>query len=87
MSRLRVYELINDSLREIYVGATLFPAEQIILKFTEIPPAAISHWDFMTHKISPNEVENDFPDSTTESFIARYINSSLPKGWKFITGA
>lgn len=78
-----VFELVNDRLREVYVGRTsemVFAAEYSLRRS---PAPAIEHWNL--DDVRPaRSLEFDLDDEDAERFIADYVSAALPNGWRFL---
>jgi hypothetical protein len=81
-----VYEAVNATLKEIYVGAVIHPAplEEIARKHRALPPQPINHWqpgDAVTYRI----VEAVLPLRDRREFIHTYAVEIAEVGWRIIT--
>jgi len=79
-----VFELVNERRREIYVGRT----SRLIFAGAGVEPHApvpeLAHWDPADVR-PPRHIEGDLSEHDAERFIAAYVNTPLPKGWRFLT--
>ena len=86
-TRLTVFELLNEARKEIFVGASPLPAADAFDAIHRVVPLAIKHWDFA--ELGPNclrVVEPNLPEAAARAFIATYVKTSLPAGWRYISG-
>lgn len=79
--RVTVFEAVNDSLKETYVGTTANPVEMLAAGFTEMRPRVVSHWA-PKDRISLNIVESALSPSDAVAFIRHYAASIETAGWK-----
>lgn len=80
-----VFEAVNATLKEIYVGAALRPAslEEIARKHRALFPQPISHWhneDAITYRI----VEETLPLADRRDFIHTYAVRIAKVGWRVV---
>lgn len=80
-----VYEVVNETLKELFVGATKSPLENLHDQHKKTPPPSISHWRFNEHRIKYREIEKEMPDADFRAFIDGYANANKKSGWKIIT--
>jgi hypothetical protein len=76
-----VYEAVNDTLKEIYLGTSNLLSEQLVRDFASSPPAPVAHWT-AGQRIVVNIVEYSIPAGDAERFIAHYASSAASAGWK-----
>lgn len=81
-----VYELVNESRREIYVGRTTLPVFRLASELSKSKPKAIAGWD-LDHATTVRTIEFSLREPDALSFIAGYCQSSLPTGWKYLSDA
>lgn len=79
-----VYEAINETLKEIFVGWTAFPIDALRSTHHALPPRLIAHWRFQDQKIDYREVERDITEEDLKTFIQSYAASIRQDGWKII---
>jgi hypothetical protein len=79
----RVYEAINETLKELFVGLTDLPMEQVEARHKNALPAAIAHWNLGAERIIYREIEPDLRDA--KAFVEGYALSMQKNGWKSIT--
>lgn len=76
-----VFELVNERLQEIYVGRT---SDMIFTLVDRRNPApAISHWNPADVR-PPRSIEFELSEREAERFIAGYVLTPLPRGWRFL---
>lgn len=78
-----VYEAVNDSLKEAYIGTTASPHEDLAARFRGNRPPAASHWD-PDHTVSVNIVENSLRLDDARDFMVHYAASLEAVGWRTI---
>jgi hypothetical protein len=76
-----VYEAINDSLRETYVGTTSLPFDAVASHFRRNPPPAAAHWK-TEQKVIVNIVEDSLRLNDALDFIQHYAASLEAVGWR-----
>lgn len=76
-----VYEAVNDSLKEAYLGTTESPHDSVAARFRQSPPPAASHWD-PDHAVLVNVVEDSLRLDDARDFIVHYAASLEAVGWK-----
>jgi hypothetical protein len=79
----RVYEAINETFKELFVGSTDLPIGQLETRHKNGLPAAIAHWKLGAERIIYREVELELSDA--KAFVERYALSMQKNGWKSIT--
>jgi hypothetical protein len=79
-----VYELVNERLREIYVGRTSGIVFSDGDKGRPSPAWRIAHWKAEDVR-PPRSIEADLDEEDAERFIQAYVLTPLPKGWRFVT--
>ena len=85
MPRLIVYEAINETLREFFVGTSKMPLAQLQLRHRSNAPETLSHWRPGEHRIEYREIEPDMPSADAATFIQSYIRSIGKPDWKILT--
>lgn len=79
--RVAVFEAVNDSLKETYLGTTVNPVDVLAGGFTEMRPRVVSHWA-PKDRISMNIIESALSMSDAEAFIKHYAATLAAAGWK-----
>jgi hypothetical protein len=80
-----VFEAINESLQELYVGISTLPLamDEIAIRNNEQPPKAIGHWrqgdNIWYHCIEPS-----LPTKDTQNFIRTYAKKIARAHWKVL---
>ena len=82
---LIVYEAINDTLREIFVGTSSIPLDQLQLWHRADAPKILSHWKLGEHKTDYREIASAMPDADAMTFIKSYTRSIGKPDWKILT--
>lgn len=83
---MTVFEAVNETLREVFVGATEHPFDRGIDEFRSRPPRAVAHWR-MGERLSFRCVEHEVPSHDAERFIDGYAQSDALRGWKILRTA
>lgn len=78
-----VYELVNERLREIYVGRTSSLKSGAAATAQRTPVPQIAHWDVADVR-PPRHIERDLSERDADSFISAYVQTPLPDGWRFV---
>ncbi len=78
-----VYEAVNDTLKEAYLGITDQPYESVAARFRRSPPLPATHW-VSDHAVSFNLVESSLRTDDARDFIVHYAASLEAVGWKTI---
>ena len=76
-----VFEAVNETLREFYLGTTTLTAVQFVDWFTRHTPPAISHWK-QGEKISSRIVESGMGPEEARKFLEHYAMAASRIGWK-----
>ena len=79
----RVYEAINETLKEMFVGLTDLPMNQVEARHKSGLPGVIAHWKLGAERIIYREVEADLADP--KAFVEGYAKNMQKNGWKSIT--
>lgn len=79
----RVYEAINETLKELFVGLTELPMNQLEARHKGGLPTAIAHWKLGVEQIVYREVEPDLADP--KAFVEGYAHNMAKNGWTSIT--
>jgi hypothetical protein len=82
-----VFEAVNDTLREFYVGISTLPltADEIANRHREDPPAAIAHWK-KEHQVWYRCVDPGLSAPESQSFIRSYVERIAQPEWKALAG-
>ncbi|MBI5241110.1 MAG: hypothetical protein HY926_11605 [Elusimicrobia bacterium] len=82
-----VFEAVNDTLQEFYVGISLLPltADEIASQHRESPPAAIAHWK-KEHQVWYRCVDAGLSASDSQAFVRSYSQRLTQPGWKAVAG-
>lgn len=78
-----VFEAVNETLREVYVGTTTHLVEVLTRLFLERPPGGVRHWS-TAHKITVRCVEYSVAVHDVSEFIEAYAGSEALRSWKVI---
>ena len=78
-----VYEARNETLKELFVGLTKLPLNELEARHKGGLPAAIAHWQLGSQRIIYQEVEPDLDDA--KAFVENYARNMENNGWKSIT--
>lgn len=78
-----VFEIVNDTLREAFVGTTSLPIHELIRQHEAALPKKIAHWD-RRHKIQYRSLEFSLSPETARAFIAGYAKSMERMTWRLI---
>jgi hypothetical protein len=79
--QMLVFEAVNDTLKESFVGATSLPLSIIERRHHENPPEAMAHWED-SHIVHYRCVESGLSARETTIFLKSYANTSEKFGWK-----
>jgi hypothetical protein len=66
-----VFEVLNESLQELYVGTTDLPLEQLAAEHQRSFPRPLAHWR-PEHRISYHYLDEPLPDIEAAAPIASY---------------
>lgn len=83
---MTVFEAVNETLREVFVGATDHGFDRGIDEFRACPPRAVAHWG-PGARLSFRCVECAVPDRDAERFIDGYAQSDALRGWRVLRTA
>jgi hypothetical protein len=75
-----IFEAVNETLRESFVGATSMPLAMVRRLYESTPPPAIAHWR-PEHKVSFLPVEAGMSAQESAAFIPAYAKAAH-YGWK-----
>lgn len=76
-----VFEAINDTLHESFVGATSLPMSLVERRHQEHPPEEIAHWS-PEQKVYYRCVESGLSAQETPTFLSSYAQTAGRFGWK-----
>lgn len=79
----RVYEALNETLKELFVGLTELPLNELEARHKSGLPAVIAHWKLGAERIIYREIEPDLSDA--KAFVEGYARNMAKNGWKSIT--
>jgi hypothetical protein len=82
-----VFEAINDTLKEFYVGISFLPltADEIANQHKEKPPAAIAHWK-KEHEVWYRCVDAGLAAPDSQAFVRSYADKIARPEWKALAG-
>jgi len=79
--RVAVYELLNETLREVYVGFTDQPLETFAVHIARHRPPEMKHWldgqNLIFRCVAP-----DIPADDAHSFVGRYAGTVAAAGMR-----
>ncbi|HXT00826.1 MAG TPA: hypothetical protein VN915_09150 [Elusimicrobiota bacterium] len=78
-----VFELINERLREVYVGCTTEMSAALAGTARPSPAPQIAHWNPEDVR-PPRSIERDLDEEDARTFIEAYVRTPLPEGWRFL---
>lgn len=70
-----VFEAVNETLDESFVGATCLPLSVIRERHRDQPPASIAHW-MPDHKVYYRAVETGLSATQCEAFLPAYAKAA-----------
>ena len=76
-----VYELLNETLREVYVGFTDQPLETFAVHIEKHRPPEVKHW-IDGQSLIFRCVEADIPADDAPGFIGRYVGTVAAAGMR-----
>ncbi len=79
-----VFEIVNEKRHEIFASFTADPIFQMTDALRRRPPEPIKHWDF-NDVGTIRSIEFHMSEQQAMAFLADYIKTNLPSGWRFIT--
>lgn len=84
--RTHVFEAINETLKEFYVGLSPVEVtlEELQRRHRDEVPAPIAHWQ-PDHRISYRCVESGIPRNDGLAFVGSYAMTVSQIGWTVIT--
>ena len=81
-----VFEAINDTLKESFIGATSLPLALIERRHHENPPESIAHWR-PEQAVHYRCVESGLSAQETPTFLDGYARTANRFGWKTVVDA
>jgi hypothetical protein len=75
-----IFEAVNETLQELFVGATSLPLAVVQRRHRDQLPPSISHWR-ADHKITYHAVECGLSAKFSSDFLPAYARSAHT-GWK-----
>lgn len=75
-----IFEAVNDTLQEIFIGATSLPLLSIEKRHRQEPPTPIRHWR-PEHKVTYHAVETGLSAKFSADFLPAYARAAH-SGWK-----
>lgn len=79
-----VYEAVNMTLKERFVGLADLPLETVTQKHRSAPPDPARHWDFANHNIVYHDLMQTYEQADADYFIQDYKQMTPMPGWKMI---
>ena len=76
-----VFEAVNESLQEIFIGATSLPLPIVQRRHQEHRPGLIGHWQD-AHRISYRVAESGLSCQEAPTFLKGYAGTAQRFGWK-----
>jgi hypothetical protein len=83
--RFTVYEAVNDTLREVYVGMSSAGMHHVMTRRGHARPPAIHHWQ-PDHAVSYRSVEFSLAASYAVDFVAAHAKTLARPGWTVLSG-
>lgn len=82
-----VYEAVNDTLKEFFVGISTLPltADEIASRHRESPPPAIAHWR-AEHQVWYRCVDPGLAAADSQDFVRGYAQRMAQPDWKALAG-
>lgn len=78
-----IFEVSNETRREIYVGMTDLPMFQATQLLRASPPRCLAHWRG-EEPHAARSIEFDLSREDARRFIDHYVKTALPPGWRFL---
>lgn len=69
---ITVYEVRNQTLKELYVGFSATPFAKLKNEHHRSRPGALKHWDYRKHLIVYAEIDHKLPDEDAKTFFTSY---------------
>lgn len=82
-SRVTVYEVLNGTRREIFVGIVARPMVELVGTFRSALPLQAAHWS-AADRLEFRSVEFGMTESDARAFIEGYASALAPSGWRMI---
>ena len=83
-SGLTVFEVINQTRKEFFVGTTILGMHEVIEQHRDAPPSAIAHWQ-QGDKINYRSIKFDLPVKDAAQFIETHAKRlARTSNWKVI---
>ncbi|OGR58418.1 MAG: hypothetical protein A2X36_07290 [Elusimicrobia bacterium GWA2_69_24] len=79
-----VYEAVNMTLKERFVGIGTMPLEVITKEHQSSPPGCAQHWDFANHKVVYHDLMQTYEQADADYFIQDYKQMTPMPGWRMI---
>ena len=79
-----VYEAVNMTLKERFVGLSNSPLDAVIGEQKASPPEFAKHWDFETHKIVYHDLMQTYEQADADYFVQDYKQMTPMPGWKMV---
>jgi hypothetical protein len=76
-----VFEAVNDTLHESFIGATSLPMSLVERRHQEHRPDLVAHWE-PEHRISYRCVESGLSAQEAPTFLLGYAQTATRFGWK-----
>jgi hypothetical protein len=80
--KVTVFEAINLSRREIFVGATKLAMSELMANFGAVAPPEVSHW-LPGEPVDYRSLEFDMDPAAADAFIRNY--AATQADWRVIT--
>lgn len=77
-AKVTVFEAVNETLSELYVGSTELSVHDLIARNAARPPAEIAHWG-PEHRVDYRSLEFGLEPASARDFIVNYA-AALAKG-------
>lgn len=74
ISNATVFEVVNETLGEVYVGTTRGTMAELIESFRRERPKALAHWR-REHRLNFRSIEFDLPQQAADAFVRNYAAS------------
>lgn len=86
--RVSIYEAINATLKEVFVGMTSEGMHKVLTRHRTKGPPEIAHWQ-PEHEISHRSVQPNMAPSHAADFVAEHAKAlALERpGWTILTGS
>jgi hypothetical protein len=84
LRNVTVFEAVNGTLREFYIGTTTLPASELLNLAESVSFREDTHWD-SSDLIEWRVVEEGLSREEALAFIQSYAKTTLRTGWKILT--